>query len=279
MGSCVHNNSQQDTLDNKNNGLITRIWGRAGWTFGHCVTFGYPIEPTDEQKEKFRTFFTSLGDVLPCKYCRESYHKFITSGDTELNDDALSNRETLTKWFYRVHNAVNDKLEVKYAVDYDDIVDKYESFRARCGKSNTIEKGCLVPLDYKAFSFNKMYNFDAPIIDINLARPFITVANFRLIDKDLFVFSETAIKYNGDFSIMKKMDLWKDRNRICQKQIKYMRTNAIESIEDNGPWKGTPTIDELKLLVCLSSNLCHTELLNAYKTLMNNLIFRSIQKN
>ena len=36
--------------DNKNNGLITKIWGQAMWESLHCIAFGYPIEPTDEQK-------------------------------------------------------------------------------------------------------------------------------------------------------------------------------------------------------------------------------------
>ena len=30
---------------NAKNGLMTKVWGPAGWLFLHCVTFGYPLDP------------------------------------------------------------------------------------------------------------------------------------------------------------------------------------------------------------------------------------------
>ena len=36
--------------DSKTNGLITKIWGPHFWETLHCVSFGYPLEPTEEQK-------------------------------------------------------------------------------------------------------------------------------------------------------------------------------------------------------------------------------------
>ena len=50
---------------------------------------------------------------------------------------------------------------------------------------------------------------------------------------------------------------------IVLKQIRFMRENSIMAIEDSGPWKGTPTIDELKLIMFLSSNLNRSELSQA----------------
>lgn len=256
-----------DHSDHKNNGLITKIWGGAGWTFNHSVTFGYPLEPTEEQKSKYKNYFFSLGDVLPCRYCRESYQKFITTGDTALTDDSLKNRETLTKWFYRVHEAVNAKLEINYGVTYDDLVDKYESFRARCGKSTKTTKGCVAPLDYKAFSFKKLYHTIAPIVPLKIVKPFIKLAKSRGLNDEYFCFIDLTNELNGDFTTLKKQKCWNNRNKICQKRIKYMRKNGILSIEENGIWKGTPTLDELKLLMFLSSNLNNTELIEATKCL------------
>ena len=244
-----------DHSDYKNNGLITKIWGGPGWIFNHSVTFGYPLEPTEEQKIKYKNYFISLGDVLPCRYCRESYKKFITNGDTALTDEVLKNRETLTKWFYRVHEAVNAKLEINYGVTYDDLVEKYESFRAKCGKPNKTDKGCIAPLDYKAFSFKKLYNIDAPYVSIEIVKPFVNIARIRGLNNVYFVFLELVDKLNGDLSKLKKQECWQDRNKYCQYQIRYMRENAIDSVENEGIWEGTPTIDELKLLMFLSSNL------------------------
>lgn len=274
MSSC-----NIDHSDYKNNGLITKIWGGPGWTFNHSVTFGYPIEPTDEQKQQYRDYFVSLGNVLPCKYCRESYKKFISTGETALTDEALTNRESLTKWFYRVHEAVNNKLEVDYGVTYEDLVDRFESFRAKCGKPAPTTKGCVAPLDYKAFSFKKLYYTDAPIVKIEVVEPFVKLATIRGLSQEYFNFYDYADALGGDFSVLKKQDLWQNRNVYCQKQIRHMRENGIKSIEEEGIWAGTPTIDELKLLMFLSSNLNRTELKNATTHLLNNKFYNDSMVN
>jgi hypothetical protein len=267
MSSC-----DTDHSDYRNNGLITKIWGNPGWTFNHSVTFGYPLEPTEEQKTQYKNYFISLGNVLPCRYCRESYQKFITMGETALTDSVLENRETLTKWFYKVHEAVNTKLEIDYGITYEDMIERYESFRAKCGKPNKTAKGCVAPLDYKAFSFKKLYYMDAPIVQLVLIEPFVNLARIRKLDSIYFAFIDLARELGGDFTRLKQLNSWEDRNNICQKQIRHMRENGIPSIEPNGIWEGTPTIDELKLLMFLSSNLNKTELKNAIITLNSKYI-------
>lgn len=244
---------------NANNGLITRVWGSSGWTFNHAITFGYPVNPTEEQKKDYKDYFFSLGKVLPCSFCRESYTNFITTGDSKLTDDDLKNRESLTKWFYRVHNTVNNKLGVDYCVTYDDVVKRYESFRAQCNKDPHV-KGCVSPLDYKAFSFRKLNLLDCPVITLEKANVFIELAKKRGIEEDLFCFIKLAEYLKGDINELKKQESWDYRNKYCQKQIKYMRENGIQSIESSGIYEGTPTIDELRLIMFLCSNLNKYEL-------------------
>ena len=59
--------------------MMTNVWGPPGWVFLHCITIGYPIKIDPKNKEHISrkkhtmNFFNSLGHVLPCKYCRESY--------------------------------------------------------------------------------------------------------------------------------------------------------------------------------------------------------------
>nr|AEX62522.1 putative FAD-linked sulfhydryloxidase [Moumouvirus Monve] len=242
--------------DHRNNGLITKVWGGAGWTFCHSVTFGYPLKPTTDDKNNYKNFFISLGDVLPCKYCRESYKKFITEGETALTTEVLENRESLTKWFYRVHNAVNQKLKVEYAVSYEDVVEKYESFRAKCGKPKETSKGCVTPLDYKAFSFKKLYYSDAPIIPLFDVEKLINLAKIKDLEPEYFTFYNLAKELNGDISKLKNQPCWSYRNQYCQKQIRYMRENGIASVDE----EGIPTRDELKLIVFMCSNLNKSEL-------------------
>lgn len=272
-----------DHSDYKNNGLITKIWGSPAWIFNHAITFGYPLEPTNEQKQLYRNYFISLGDILPCRYCRDSYKKFISSGETELTDNVMTNRETLTKWFYKVHEAVNAKLEVTYGMTYEDLVDKYESCRAKCGKPTKTAKGCVVPIDYKAFSFKKMYHIEAPIIPLEIVKKFMNLAHQRGLEKDHFGLIRLATELDGKIDLLRKQKCWYDRDEYCHKQIKFMRENGIMSIEDNGPWKGTPTIDELKLIMFLSSNLNRSELIQTLENLQNiakqKIDFLNIKKN
>ena len=125
---------------NINNGLMTKIWGPPAWKFLHSVTFGYPIKPTVEKKEKYRQFFTSVGDILPCGACRDSYIKFINEDGTKLTDKVMDNRESLSKWLYKIHNKVNKKLKYEYGITYDNVQNVYESYRA--GNSNTKQSTC-----------------------------------------------------------------------------------------------------------------------------------------
>ena len=131
-------------------GFQTRVFGPAGWLFMHSIAQNYPWKPTDEQKQNYLMFFTSVGNVLPCRYCRESYQDFIKDPDTALNMSVMKSRLTLTKWLYDIHNKVNKKLDIKCNVSFKQVWDKYESFRSKCTKSpeivEKIKKGCLDPL-------------------------------------------------------------------------------------------------------------------------------------
>lgn len=229
------------------NGLITKIWGPHGWEFFHSITFGYPLKPTDQEKQDYLEYFTIIGKVFPCRYCRDSYQKFITDGDTILNMKTMESRETLTRWAYRLHNRVNNKLGTDYGTTYEEMYDKYESYRARCTHT---EKGCLMPLDIKAESYKKAEIQTAPIINVEYARMLIKHAN----DLGLHNYEYHVDRYNNIRD--KQCDLWKDRNKKCRTIIKYMRKKGINSLDING----LPTLEEMMLMSMLSSTLEHHQL-------------------
>ena len=62
------------TTNNDNMGLLTKIWGPPLWESLHCITFAFPSNPTNEEKQHYLAFFKSLGNVLPCSLCRSSYN-------------------------------------------------------------------------------------------------------------------------------------------------------------------------------------------------------------
>lgn len=85
------------------NKMDTRFWGPSGWRLLHLITFSYdPI-----QKESIREFFTMLPYVLPCKFCRASLSEYYEKDPLE---PALKSKALLSKWLWRIHNMVNDKL-------------------------------------------------------------------------------------------------------------------------------------------------------------------------
>lgn len=185
---CVNHGSRCDGKEcfNKNvdNGLMTRLWGPSGWLFLHCVTFGYPfkIDPLNqehlEKQNDYYQFFYYLGKVLPCKYCRNSYADFF-SNNSPLNH--LSSRKDLAKWFYDVHNLVNDKLGVPQCErpSFEEIEERYQSFRAACKPLTTKEredkagKGCVAPADGKPKrSVIKVVEYDSVIPKVTALQEF-----------------------------------------------------------------------------------------------------------
>ena len=134
-----------------NYGMMTKIWGPPGWLFLHNVTMGYPniIDNNNPshitKKENMELFFTSLGHVLPCELCCKSYQDFIQ--ELPLTDVVLSSRKNLAKWFYDIHNKVNDKLDVDMSEipSFEVFYNRYEMYRAKCGGSKA--RGCVKSSD------------------------------------------------------------------------------------------------------------------------------------
>jgi hypothetical protein len=114
--------------------MNTRFWGPGEWVFLHTVTFNYPevIEKGNaehQERKKFtKQLFENLQHTLPCRFCRESFKKFLK----RLPIDAhLRSRADLTFWLYRIHNMVNEKLrkQEKRAIEakYLDLVEDTRS--------------------------------------------------------------------------------------------------------------------------------------------------------
>lgn len=224
-----------------NNGLITSIWGPHEWESFHSKTFGYPINPTEQQKRDYLQYFISLGNVLPCVYCRNSYQKFINEPDTLLDMSVMESRENLTRWGLRLHDAVNRKLGVDYGVTYEELCYKFESYRAKCTKTG---KGCLMPLDMKAKSYQKADMRRAPIVDVKYAKALIDHA------KTLGMHNyETMLNYYS--SLKRNSREWQRRDCYARKIIKYMKKKGISSLDQNG----LPSFNEMMLICMLSTTL------------------------
>lgn len=251
-----------------NNGLITKIWGPPMWESFHSITFGYPISPNEEQKRNYMNYFANLGNVLPCKYCRESYNEFISEGSAKITNDIFENRDSLTKWGYRLHNRVNKKLGIDYGTTYVDLRNKYENYRAKCSNTPKIkQKGCTIPATNQSYHMNQYK--DAPFVNPEIVKLFVDYAKHRDVDINALNFYNSN-KNNIDNLLSDKLcSKWTKRNRICCKIISTMRIRNVDPLEKSGKYEGLPTIPELHLLMYFSSNLPGKKLLEISHKLKN----------
>lgn len=85
-------------------------WGPPLWEALFNIAAGYDYNETPKllKDQQYKAFFNSLGQVLPCKYCRDSYTNFNQALDI---DKYLTMPSCgLTKYVYDLKNLVNNKL-------------------------------------------------------------------------------------------------------------------------------------------------------------------------
>lgn len=133
-------------------GMLTAVWGPSLWHSLHAISFNYPINPSNEEKNKYKSWVKSLKYVLPCKYCRVNLVKNFKQ--LPLTAKNMKNRETFSRYIYNLHELINKMLGKQSGLTYCDIKERYEHFRARCGKRTTVKKnnkkkedGCVDPLN------------------------------------------------------------------------------------------------------------------------------------
>ena len=142
---------------NSGDGFLTTVWGPAQWHFMHTISFNYPVNPTTEDKKKYRDYILSLQNVLPCKYCRMNLKTNLKH--MPLTMKHMKNRDSFSKYIYRLHELVNKMLKKESGLSYEDVRERYEHFRSRCTvdapklfkiqktiKNKGKEKGCTEPL-------------------------------------------------------------------------------------------------------------------------------------
>jgi hypothetical protein len=81
--------------------MDTKFWGPSGWKLIHLITFTYE----SSNKKAVTEFFSLLPFILPCKFCRASLTEYMDADPLD-----IKSRDSLSKWMWRIHNKVNDKL-------------------------------------------------------------------------------------------------------------------------------------------------------------------------
>lgn len=133
-------------------GMLTTVWGPPMWHYLHTMSFNYPINPTMEDQEHYKTFVEMLQHTLPCKYCRDNFKQNLKI--LPMTKKVLKDRNSFSRYIYTLHNLVNKMLGKNISISYEEVRDRYENFRARCSKNQVKEKtfrlkkekGCTQPL-------------------------------------------------------------------------------------------------------------------------------------
>ena len=81
-----------------------KVWGRHFWYTLHISALGYPDNPTTEQMNAYKLFYTNFGNILPCKKCSSNYAKHLKELPI---DKALRSSKALFEWTVELHNIVN----------------------------------------------------------------------------------------------------------------------------------------------------------------------------
>ena len=134
---------------NSNDGMLTTVWGPSVWHMLHTMSFNYPVEPTNDDKQHYRDFILSLKYVLPCGKCRKNLHKNFKKLPLEMKD--MASRDSFSRYIYNLHELINTMLKKQSGLSYEVVRERYEHFRSRCTSSSQIpvtivEKGCVKPL-------------------------------------------------------------------------------------------------------------------------------------
>ena len=122
-------------------------WGPVVWHALHYITLGYPDNPSDDQKQKYKQFFTLLSDVIPCSVCANHFSENLLK--MPLSDQVLENKESLIKWLIDFHNVVNE-LNNKPIV-------KYEDARKLIEKNTECKHNIIIKPSNNIFNINNFY--------------------------------------------------------------------------------------------------------------------------
>jgi hypothetical protein len=121
--------------------MQSRVFGPPLWVGLHSSTFGYPVKPTPFQKLQYMQFFRSLAHVLPCKFCRTSYIRFISQrGRAPLKYATMQNRDSLAHWLYELQNLVNECLGKTRVPSFERVRSRFKTFRAHTCSGSSKEK-------------------------------------------------------------------------------------------------------------------------------------------
>ena len=102
--------------------MLPDIWGPTVWKSMHMIAAAYPEKPTRSEAMHYKSFFSTIGFVLPCLTCARSYRLFLRQHPLK---NFLASKKSLMYWVYLMHNRVNRKLKKRGKISWNTICRRY----------------------------------------------------------------------------------------------------------------------------------------------------------
>ncbi len=83
------------------------------WFVLHMIAYGYPKQPSVEQREKYHTFLSLFGKLLACFACRLNFETNLEVVKYNPQIDLASHR-TMVTFMHHLHDIVNEMLHKSY---------------------------------------------------------------------------------------------------------------------------------------------------------------------
>jgi len=147
------------------NGFCSSAFGPLWFTL-HMVTLNYPVEPTEQQRKDFTTWFILWGKVLPCSICAKNFGDNLKDLKFSETKD-MENRTTFSFFVWQLHNHINQKLKKDVWMSWENFNLFYEELRAdACGanscKIRSADLQCLLKfVKADTVSYDKICCIDA----------------------------------------------------------------------------------------------------------------------
>lgn len=90
-----------------------KLWGPDVWRAIHFIALGYPLAPTETQRNQYRAFFEGLGPVLPCYACSVNFKRHLEH--LPIGPALETGGEALFHWSVSLHNLVRSEVKSKGA--------------------------------------------------------------------------------------------------------------------------------------------------------------------
>lgn len=88
---------------------MTSIWGPLGWITLHSVATLYPENPTQAERDLVSSWLEMFRDTITCAHCKSHFGTVLQTYQ-KLFPNMMASRQEFAMFTFRVHNAVNRRL-------------------------------------------------------------------------------------------------------------------------------------------------------------------------